>query len=297
MTASAGEGELLVRVRAAGLNRADYLEWRGSASPVAGRELAGDVLEVGSGVTGWSVGDRLMARGPGFSSEPVTVPARFAMPVPLSFSWEEAGALPIALLTMHDAIVTHGRLAGGGRVLVQAATSGVGVAGVQLAALFGASVVFVTSRSAAKLDVLRAHLGPLPCELVGIDTASVPFESVATAVDVIVDNVGASVLAGNIAAAAVTGRIVQVGRLGGAMAGIDLDELARKRIELIGVTFRTRSNDEVAEIVRLALAQVGDRLDAIRPRIERTYPLAQLSAALEDLAADRHVGKLVIVAP
>lgn len=297
MTESAGAGELLVRVRAAGLNRADYLEWRRSGSAVAGRELAGEVVEVGAGVTGWSVGDRLMARGPGFSSEPIAVPARFAMAVPESFSWEEAGAVPVALMTMHDAIVTRGRLGSGGRVLVHAATSGVGVAGVQLAGLLGASVVFGTSRSAAKLDVLRAHLGSLPCELVLIDTTTTPFESVAADVDVIVDNIGASVLAGNIAAAAIAGRIVQVGRLGGAMAEIDLEELARKRIELIGVTFRTRSEGDVAEIVDRALDQIGDHLDAIRPRIERTYPLAELPTALEDLAGDSHVGKLVVVAP
>jgi NADPH:quinone reductase-like Zn-dependent oxidoreductase len=236
-----------------------------------------------------------MGRGPGFTGEPVALPARFAMAVPESFTWEEAGALPIALMTMHDAIATRGRLTAGGRVLVHAATSGVGVAAVQLAALLGATVVFATSRSAHKLDLLREHLGPLLCEVVGIDTTTTPFESVATDADVVVDNVGASVLAGNIKAAALGGRIVQVGRLGGATAQIDLEEVARKRLELIGVTFRTRTDEQVADIVGRAIEQVGPRLDSLRPRIERTYPLADLSTALEDLSRDRHVGKLVVV--
>jgi NADPH:quinone reductase-like Zn-dependent oxidoreductase len=295
VTTLAGADELLVRVRAAGLNRADYLEWRAGVSAPTGRELAGEVLQVGEGVTAWSVGDRVMARGPGFSSNPVVVPARMAMAIPESFSWEEAGGLPIALMTMHDAIATRGRLRHGDRVLVHAACSGVGVAAVQLAALLGASVVFATSRSDDKLRILRDHLGVLSAELVVINTSTAEFESVATDVDVIVDNVGASVLAGNIAAAAVTARLVQVGRLGGAVAEIDLEEVARKRIELVGVTFRTRSEDEVAEIVARAVGQVAGRIEAVRPRIERTYPLGDLTTALADLATNRHVGKLVVV--
>ncbi len=296
MTASAGPGELLVRVRAAGLNRADYLRWSAAGS-APGSELAGEVVNVGPEVTGWSVGDRVMSRGPGFSAEPVAVPAQVAMPVPDSLSWEEAGALPVALMTMHDAIATHGQLAPGDTVLVHAATSGVGIAAVQLAALLGASVVYATSRSTKKLEVLRQHLGQLPCQLVGIETTTTAFESVAIDVNLIIDNVGASVLTGNLAAAAITGRIVQVGRLGGQTAEINLDELARKRIELIGVTFRTRTEEEVAQIVRRALVDVGDRLDMVRPRIERTYPLSDVNRALEDLATDKHVGKLVVVAP
>jgi NADPH:quinone reductase len=296
VTASAGPGELLVRVRAAGLNRADYLRWIAAGS-APGSELAGEVVNVGPEVRGWSVGDRVMSRGPGFLAEPVAVPAEVAMPVPDSFSWEEAGALPIALMTMHDAVATHGQLAPGDTVLVHAATSGVGVAAVQLAALLGASVVYVTSRSTRKLDVLRQYLGQLPCQLVGIETTSTAFESVAIDVNLIIDNVGASVLAGNLAAAAITGRIVQVGRLGGQTAEINLDELARKRIEIIGVTFRTRTEEEIAQIVRRALVGVGDRLDRVRPRIERTYPLSDVNTALEDLATDKHVGKLVVVAP
>jgi NADPH:quinone reductase-like Zn-dependent oxidoreductase len=236
-----------------------------------------------------------MARGPGFSSDPVVVPARMAMAVPESFSWEEAGGLPIALMTMHDALATHGRLRPGDRVLVHAACSGVGVAAVQLAALLGAAVVFATSRSDDKLRTLREHLGVLSSELVVINTSTTEFESVATDVDVIVDNVGASVLAGNVAAAAVTARLVQVGRLGGAVAEIDLEEVARKRIELVGVTFRTRSEDEVAEIVSRAAGQLAGRFEAVRPRIERTYPLGDLTNALADLATNRHVGKLVVV--
>ena len=288
-------GQLRVRVRAAGLNRADLLDARRSAGRPDGRELAGEIVEIGRHVEGWVLGERVMGRGPGFASEAV-VPAGEVMRVPGSLSFEEGAALPVALMTMHDALTTNGLLAPGGRVLMHAASSGVGVIGVQLSAMLGAAVVFATSRSAAKLAVLRSHLGDLGCDLIGIDTSVTAFETVATEVDVIVDNVGASVLRGNVAACRVGGRIVQVGRLGGGDAGIDLDELARKRIGLIGVTFRTRTGDDVVEIIRRLLADVGDRLDELRPRIERTYPLSQVETALADLATNSHVGKIVVTA-
>jgi NADPH:quinone reductase-like Zn-dependent oxidoreductase len=132
--------------------------------------------------------------------------------------------------------------------------------------------VFAASRLAAKLDVLRSHVGDLGGNLIGIDTSTTALENVATSKDVIVDNVGASVLAGNIVACRVGGRIVQVGRLGGRTAEIDLDEVARKRIILIGVTFRTRTEDDVAEIVRRATTDVGDRMVVLRPRIDGPIP-------------------------
>lgn len=283
---------LRVEVHAAGLNRADLLDGRRAVGS-SGRELAGTVIEVGRQLQGWEVGDRVMSRGPGFTHEAI-VAAGQAMAVPDSFSFEEAGALPVALLTMHDALVTNGRLVAGDRVLMHAATSGVGVTGVQLSSLLGASTVFATSRSAPKLAVLRSYLGHLDCELVDVDTSAVAFETLAADVDVIVDNVGASVLTGNIAACRLGGRIVQVGRLGGRTAEIDLDEVARKRVSLVGVTFRTRTEDEVEEVVRRAMADVGGRLESLRPRIERSYPIDSLATAMADLADNRHVGKLVV---
>lgn len=281
-------GHLRVRVRAAGLNRADLLGHQYGMSG-RGKELAGEVLEVGAGVEGWAEGDRVMGLGDGFASE-ADVLAEHALHVPGTLSWEEAGALPLVLATSHDALVTNGRLQAGERVLVHAATSGVGVCSVQLAALLGASVVFGTSRSAEKLDVVRAHTG---VDLVGIDQPD--FEAVATDVDVIVDNVGASVTPGNVAAAAVLGRIVQVGRLGGREATVNLDEVARKRLSLVGVTFRTRTREEVTAVVQAAGAAVAGREERVRPRIEQAFPLSELAAAYEAMAANRHVGKYVVV--
>lgn len=298
-----GPDELRVSVRAAGLNRADLLDIKAMGLGAAqrsgrprGRELAGEVIAVGDRVTGWSVGDPVMALGPGFAEE-ATVRAAQAIHMPDELSFEEAGAMPLALLTMHDAIVTNGHLGAegsGGRVLIHAVTSGVGMMAVKLCAVTGASRVYGTSRSAAKLNVLRSFLGRLACPFDAIDTSTVSFEAVATDVDLVIDNVGASVLSGNLAACRVGGHIIQVGRLGGRMAEVDLDEVARKRLTIVGVTFRTRSVGEVDEVVRRAMLDVGTRLTELRPRIERVYSLDALESAFTAMEADRHVGKLVV---
>lgn len=265
----AGGGQLLVRVRAAGLNRGDLLVRRGdyrvglrrdrpvapfvAGGELAGGELAGEVEAIGPGVQGWRVGDRVMASGAGYA-ELAAVDARMAIVLPDTIDWEEAGGLMVPLITTHDALVANGALRAGGSVVVNAATSGVGVVGVRLAAVLGAGVVFATSRSANNLAVLRDFLGSLPCPLITVDTSHAELATVVAAhtgdagADVIVDKVGAAALAENVAAAAIRGRIVQVGRLGGRTAEIELDELARKRTSLIGVTFRTRSADEAAAV-------------------------------------------------
>lgn len=301
-------GQLLVRVRAAGLNRADlaaragtYVVGAGGRPPrptTAGAELAGEVLAVGDGVEGWSVGDRVMAQGAGYA-ELAAVDARLALPAPAALSWEEAGSLPVALLTMHDALVTNGRWAPGESVLVHAVTSGVGVVGAQLALHLGAPLVLGTSRTPAKRERLAELLGDErvalcdPGELVTVAAERTDGRGV----DVAIDNVGAAVIADTVTAAAILGRIVQVGRLGGRHGTFDLDELARKRVSLIGVTFRTRTPEERFAVVRATLDHVGDAVAAgvLRPPIHATYPLAEAEAAQEALARDEHLGKLVLV--
>lgn len=303
--------EVLVRVRAAGLNRADLAARAGiyrtgaagdppPASFVGGAELAGDVVAVGADVAGWRVGDRVMGRGAGYA-ELAAVPTDQLMAVPDEFSWEEAGGFPLALLTSHDALETNGRLAAGQTVVVHAATSGVGVVAVQMAAVLGAGTVVATSRSGAKLQVLDEFLGQLPCELVTVDTSGGSFvEQVqkctnGLGADLIIDHIGAAAIEENMAAARITGRIVQVGRLGGKVGTIDLDELARKRLTLVGVTFRTRDARERAEVVRACMASLGGQLARLRPRIDSTYPLDEVLAAQDALARNEHVGKLVLI--
>ncbi|MFT3854421.1 MAG: zinc-binding dehydrogenase [Ilumatobacteraceae bacterium] len=299
-----GRGQLLVRVVAAGVNRADLAITAGAYHRQAtatrfgaGSELAGTVVAVGPGVDGFQVGDRVMSMGAGFA-ELAIVPAVLAMAVPAGLDEVAAGALPVALATMHDALVTHGGLTGGQHVVVNAASSGVGVVGVRIALHLGAATVVGTSRSAAKRAQLEELIGDDRFHVVAPDRLVATVEELtgSRGVDVIVDNVGAAALSDNVAAAAVLGRIVQVGRLGGRTATIDLDELARKRISLIGATFRTRTADERAAVVQAAWRDLAPAVasGAVVPHVHAEYALDEVPAAHAALARDEHVGKLVI---
>jgi NADPH:quinone reductase len=296
--------QLLVRVRAAGLNRAD-LSARDSgakAGPtVAGLELAGEVAEVGAQVSRWRSGDRVMGRGSGFA-ELAVLGDSDTIAVPADLSWEEAGAMPVTLLTAHDALVSNGRLRPGELVIVNAGSSGVGVCAARMAGFLGAGAVVSVTTSPAKTQAIRAAVGPLPCPLVVVDVTGDEFVDAVRSLshdgqgaDLIIDNVGASVLHDNVAAARVTGRIVQVGRLGGRNTEIDLDELARKRLTLVGVTFRTRSRAECAEVVRRCLGDLGEELTRYRPKVDRVLPLSRILDARAAMLSNEHVGKIVVV--
>lgn len=301
-----GPGELRVGVRAVGMNRADLLLRAGHyeriatrpPEPIAGLEAAGEVLAVGEGVTGFAVGDRVMGMPSGAYAEQVLLHHRLAMRVPPALSWAEAAALPVALFTAHDALVTQARLQPGETVLVQGAATGVGLVAIQIARLMGAGQVLGTSRSADKL----ARLARFGLD-VAIDTAGGSFaDRVLEAtggrgVDVILDFVGGSAAAGHLACAALAARWIQIGRVGGARAEIDLNELSRKRLQLIGVTFRTRDLDQFAAVVAAAGRDLGEAIAARRlvSPVDRTWPLEQAAEAQAFLRANAQLGKLVLL--
>lgn len=293
--------DLLVRVRAAGLNRADLQrrQQHYAAGPVniAGLEMAGEVIGVGADVQGFRVGDRIMSQAQGCYAELVKVDYRAAMHVPAAYTWIEAAGIPVIFPTAHDAMVTNGGLTAGATMLVQAVSSGVGVAAIQIGKLIGAGRIYGTSSSTDKL----ARLAPLGLDR-GIDTTCEDFAQVVKAetqeagVDLIIDNVGRGTLAGHLACAALRARIVTVGRMGGSKDELDLDQLARKRIHLIGVTFRTRSIAEKQEVNRAFVRDLGAALERrqLDPLIHQVYPLDQASQAQETMRANKHLGKLVL---
>lgn len=300
----AGPGEVLVRVRATSLNRADLLRGAGhfgggpdGRPPIGGLELAGEVVEVGDGVDTFRPGDRIMSQGTGGYAEFAAVDARVAMPVPDDFSWEQAGATPVVFLTAHDAVVTNGRIARGEAVLVNAASSGAGLAALQVAAAKGASPIVATTTSSDKMravqdngatDVLDAGRDDL-VEAVGVLTGG-------AGIDLTVDHVGGATIDASVTMAAIKGRIVSVGRLGGVRGELNLDELARKRLHLIGVTFRTRTADERAEVVRRFMDDLYQGLvdGRLRPVIQEVRPLEEVAEAQEAMRRNAHVGKIVL---
>jgi NADPH2:quinone reductase len=298
------DDQVLVRVRDAGLNRADLAARASSAQAgpaIAGLELAGEVDTVGAQVSRWRPGDKVMGRGSGFAELAVLREAD-AMRVPDGLSWEEAGAMPVTLLTAHDALMTNGRLQPGQLVVVNAGSSGVGICAARMAGILAAGHVVSATTSASKVAAIRDAIGRLSCPLVVVDVTGDDFVAAVRGqsadgqgAHLVIDNVGASVLGDNIAATRITGRIVQVGRLGGRHAEIDLDELARKRLTLVGVTFRTRSQAEGAEVVRRCLEDIGDRLALLRPRIDHVFRLQHILDARATMQRNQHVGKIVVV--
>jgi NADPH:quinone reductase len=301
-----GPHDLLVRVRAAAVNRADLSQRAGryrqqaTARPgplIGGLEAAGDVVATGRRTTRFHVGDRVMAQCAGAYAEFVCIDERLALPVPDALEWPQAAATPVAYVTQHDALVTNARLRPGETVLIQAAGSAVGMAAVQVARLLGAGTIFGTVAGEAQAELCRsAGLD------VAIDHRTESFAAIVgqrtdgRGVDVIVDHVGGPVLADNLRSLAIGGRLISVGRLGPVAGELDLDLMALKRLHLIGVTFRTRTLEEYAECVRRAgehlLPALADgRLRAI---VDRTFPLAQVLDAQERMAANEHLGKIVI---
>lgn len=300
----AGPLDILVRVRAAGLNRADLRRAAGHfatsqgvvGQAIGGLEMAGEVVAVGSDVPGIAVGDRVMAMTGGAWAETVALDHRLAIPVPDGLDWHQAAATPISFLTAFDALSRAGRLVRGETVLVQGATSSAGLAATQLAVALGARQVFATSTSPAKLQALL-ELGGIAISSASEDVAArVQEETLGYGADVVIDIVGQGVVQQNIDAAAVQGRIVCLGRLAGTNGSFNLDEFSRKRITMVGVTFRTRTAQERFDVVRQFTEQVLPLLTsgAVRPLLDRSFPLAAVEEAETYMKTSEGLGKITI---
>ena len=297
---------VLVRVRAAALNRADVLQRRGrypappgAPQDIPGLEFAGEVAGVGGDVRGWREGQRVFGITPGGAqAEYVAVPESALAAVPDNLDWAEAAAVPEAFITAHDALFTQGRLRPGERVLVHAAGSGVGLAAVQLARAAGAQV-FGTARTADKLERARAYgldEGIAGGEDANVIAAGVRELTGGAGVELVVDLVGASYLAANLDALAPRGRMVLVGTMGGASAPLDYPLVMRKRLTLTGTVLRSRADWEKARATQLFAAQVVPLLarGAVRPVIDSVFDLADVRAAHERMESNRSFGKIVL---
>jgi len=296
-----GPRQLLLRVRAAALNRGEFIIGHGltkaGGTRALGIEGAGEVVSAGADATRFAVGDRVMGRFAGAMSEYALVNETDVLPVPPRLSWEEAAAIPVTYMVAHDMLVTQGHLPARGWLLVTGVASGVGVASFQIGRALGAKVIG-TSGSQAKLDRLR---------LIGLDVALLTrsanfFDAVmqATAgagVDVAVNAVGGAMFAECMRSLAFQGRLATVGYLDGVLdAKVDLQALHARRLVLFGV-----SNKMVGEAQRAGMtARFGeDVLPAIadgriRPLLDRVFPFGQVAAAKTYMESDSHLGKIVV---
>lgn len=300
-----GPGEILVRVRATALNRADLLQRRGrygappgSPTDIPGLEFAGEVAEVGAGVHRWRAGDRVFGiAGGGAYAEYLTAHERAAAAIPDSLAFTDAAAVPEAFITAHDALVAQAGVRLAECVLVHAVASGVGLAAVQLARAMGA-VPYGTSRTAEKIERARAF-GMADGVVLGDDLSPLQHAVqswAAGAPDVILDLVGGPYVAASIGVAAPRARIILVGTMAGREGTLPLGTLLHKRLTVRGTVLRARPLEEKIAATVAFEEQVVPLLAAgvVRPVVERCYPLAAAGEAHALLEGNATFGKVVL---
>jgi NADPH2:quinone reductase len=298
--------QVLVRVHACGLNRADLGMTKGHAhgaaggvGTVLGMEWAGEIAELGPDAKGVKVGERVMGSGgAAFAEYTLADHGRlFRIPPNANMNFEEAATLPIALATMHNAVVTVGGLQAGQSVMIQGASSGVGLMAMQIAKHKGAKLVVGSSTDASRRGRLKEFGADLAVD--SSDPGWVDQVLKATGgegVDLIVDQVSGKVASQNLKATKIQGRIVNVGRLGGTHADFNFDLHAARRINYIGVTFRTRSIDEIREIFQQVQKDIWPAVESrkLQLPIDKVFAFDDIGKAFERMEANQHLGKIVV---
>lgn len=305
-----GAGEVLVRVHATALNRADLLQREGrypappgSPADIPGLEIAGEIAACGPGTTLWKNGDRVFGIvGGGGYAEYVVTHERTLAAIPSRLTWTDAGAVPEAFITAHDAVVTQAQLRPSERVLIHAVGSGVGLAALQIVRAAG-GVAYGDARTEDKIARARS-LGLTEGIVVRDDIAEIPRAveqwTHDTGVEIVIDLVGGPYMAASIAAAGSRGRIVLVGTIAGREATLALGTVLGKRLTIIGTVLRARPLEEKILATRAFARQVVPLLErgAVRPVVDRVYPLDQIADAHRYLESNATFGKVVIdVAP
>ena len=296
--------QVLVKVHACGLNRADLGMTkghvhgsRGGVGTVLGMEWAGEVAALGPEAKGVAVGDRIMGSGAAALAEYTLADSGRMFRAPSNMNFEEAATLPVALTTMHNAVVTNGALQVGQTVLVQGASSGVGLMAMQIAKLKGARLVVGSSTDAMRRGRLKEFGADLAID--SSDPAWVEQVLAATGgegVDLIIDQVSGKVANQNLAATKIKGRIINVGRLGGTHADFNFDLHAARRINYIGVTFRTRTLEEITEIFEQVRKDIWDAVESrkLQLPIDKVFKFDDIAAAFAHMDANKHLGKIVV---
>jgi putative PIG3 family NAD(P)H quinone oxidoreductase len=299
---SAGTGEILIAVHAAGVNRADLLQRAGKYPPPAGEssvlglEVAGIVESVGEGVQEWRTGDRVCAllAGGGYAQY-VVVPAGQVMPIPRALTFAEAAAIPEAFITAYANLFVEGDLQEGERLLVHGGSSGVGTAAIQLATLAGARVG-CTVGNAEKASRCLELGASFVVNYRERDFEPAFREWSPEGVDLILDIVGKEYFERNLALLARSGRLVEIATMSGACAEIDLALLMRKRARVIGSVLRSRSTAEKAGLVAGFVERFSHSFEAgdLKPIVDSIYPLERANEAHARMKTSAHIGKIVL---
>ena len=298
-----GNGEVLIRVDAAGVNRPDVLQRRGQyppppgASDIPGLEVAGTIVDVGAGADRWQAGEHVCAlvAGGGYA-EYCVAPAAQCLPIPETVDVVSAAAIPETFFTVWTNLFQRGVLRADERVLIHGGTSGIGTTAIQLAHVLGA-IVYATAGSDEKCAACRRLGAAVAINYRDDDFVEViRRETKGAGVAVILDIIGGDYFIRNIDCLAIDGRLVQIGLLGGSTSTVDLGRVMRRRLTITGSTLRVRSVEEKGALARELEKNVWPLLASRRvsPIIDRTFALSEASAAHQRMEAGDHIGKLVL---
>ena len=295
-----GPGQVLIRVRAAGVNRPDLLQRNGGyppppgASDVLGLEVAGEIANVGEGVTRWQVGNRVCAiLGGGGYAEQAVADARHVLPIPKGLDFVQAAVLPETVFTVFANVFEGGALKAGETLLIHGATSGIGVTAIQMAKAAGAKVI-ATSRGADKAKAAKGLGADISLDA-SADDLEVQIKAAGGA-DVVLDMVGRDYAALNLNSLNAGGRWVVIASLTGAKVEMDLQRIMLKRLTLTGSTLRSRPTDEKARLAAAVEATAWPWVasGAVRPPVQAVFSLEQAADAHAELEAGGHIGKIVL---
>lgn len=296
-----GPGQLLVRMRAAGLNRGELIVGHavkaGGSAKAAGGEGSGEITKIGEGVTGFKTGDRVMGRCSGAFAEYSLFDAREALAMPKNLSWEEAACIPLVFMVVHDMLIAQGKLKAGEWLLVTGISSGVGVAALQTAKALGGKVIG-TSGSEEKLAKLKGMGLDVGIRTRAGDFADAVMKATGgKGANLVVNNVGGSVFPETVRALAYEGRHATIGYVDGVLKSeIDIEALHTKRLTLFGVSNRLRNAEQRAVTVRGFAADILPFIASgkIKPVIDRVFSFSELPAAKAYMESNAQVGKIAV---
>lgn len=298
--------EVLVKVKANALNRADLTMingahhdgWGGGMGLPLGLEWAGEIVEVGEDVKSFQVGDRVMSVGSSAFAEYIIGNPLAMYHIPDNMTFEQAATLPVAMQTMHDAIVTNGNLTKGQTVLFQGATSAMGLIGMQIAKYLGAGKVIGTSRSEEKCAKLLEFGADIAVNTSDKDWVDKILKSTdGKGADLVIDFLAGSMVNGNLQATRVGGRIVNVGRMAGENGQFDFGLHCMRRITYIGASFKTRTLAETVDVIAKTKRDLSQAMNegAFNIQIDKVYPFEKASEAFERMDKNDNFGKIVLL--